>query len=128
MTPEEALTEAQYILSRRELLVSSDRYREILRALIGHLDNATNGVSTSPEALGAQWISVAERLPCIFGEQADVLFGSPHWGWPVVGMFTNFGSEHEWSEYDQLNDKYVLWESEAPLFWMPKPKSPRATD
>jgi hypothetical protein len=31
-----------------------------------------------------------------------------------------------WSEYDQINDKYIEWEAEPPTLWMPKPKLPQA--
>jgi hypothetical protein len=68
------------------------------------------------------WIRVEDRLPV--GQQ-DVLFGSPEWGWPVVGMYTE-EMPNPWSEYDQINDKYIEWEAEPPTLWMPKPKLPQA--
>ena len=72
-----------------------------------------------------KWISVKERLPS--GppdyEQVDVIFTSPYWAVAMVGMFTCYiDGTYDWSLYDQLNDKYVKWNSEEPQFWMPFPK------
>ncbi len=76
-----------------------------------------------------RWIPVSERLPTTKeGEQEDVLFGDSAWGWPVLGMFTYWGKdqspEFTWSEYDQLNDRYVEWESNRPTLWMLRPNLP----
>ncbi len=72
-----------------------------------------------------KWIKVADQLPCGAGEQVNVLFCCPGWATAITGMFTNMGDfGTEWSEYDQQNDSYILWESDTPTLWCLKPDVP----
>ncbi len=75
------------------------------------------------------WNKAAEELPTTEpGAQEHVIFCSPDWGWPIVGLYTHWpeGSGSDcWSMYDQVNDKFVEWGNPAPTLWVYRPNVPR---
>lgn len=75
----------------------------------------------------SDWIKTSDQLPCPLGEQANVIFASPLWGWPLVGLFTHFENPEDgrWSYYDQVRDRYILWDSKDPTHWMLMPSVPK---
>ncbi len=70
------------------------------------------------------WIQVSERYPAPEGEQVNVLFCSPGWGWAIVGMFELQDGKPIWDEYDQIKDRYTEWTGPAPTLWMYRPEPP----
>jgi hypothetical protein len=87
------------------------------------------------------WIKIADQPPGKCGDQVDVIFGHPDWGWPMWGMVTCWGTleewvakggspitypgiDFEWFIYDQENDRYRPWNELAPQegepLWPPR--------
>jgi hypothetical protein len=80
------------------------------------------------------WRDVATDPPCAVGEQADVMFCAPGWGWPIVGVVTRFTeSGYDWLLYDQENDKFLEWlpdgcKGPLPTLWLPMPVPPKGQE
>jgi len=85
----------------------------------GHMDRIMKNVT---------WNRTAEVLPTTEpGAQEDVIFCSPHWACPLVGMYTHWPEDSDldrWSIYDQLNDRFVELGNPAPEFWVYRPDLP----
>jgi len=99
----------------------------LLRALVGDIKTLRARVFALEAEL--DWRRVADGAPCPVGDQLDVIFGDPEWGWPMVGRYTNFGPDNGgdyWAVYDQINDKYVPLDDTPPTLWKPFPKLPYA--
>jgi hypothetical protein len=75
------------------------------------------------------WTRTADATPTTEpGAQANVIFCSPGWGWPIVGMYTHWPEDSgldRWAMYDQVNDRYVDWGKPSPELWMPFPEVPK---
>lgn len=82
--------------------------------------------STATPALCNVWVRTTDRLPCLPGEQADILMWSPEWATWLKGLVTVWGAGiAEWAMYDQQNDRYHAFEH-VPEYWMRVSTAPLA--
>ena len=95
--------------------------RRLALEVFSHFDaDADDG----PEA---PWRPTAE-LPETMeeGEQLHVLFGSPDWMWPILGMVTMLEGKEHWSVYLQDRDRFSEWEGPKPTLYCIRPELPEA--
>ena len=71
-----------------------------------------------------RWNRTSERLPSTDPDkQVKVLFYSPGWATPFMGMYQHLPEEYpaeygaRWSEYSSYNDRYVDFLCKEPTFW-----------
>ena len=82
------------------------------------------------------WIPVSERLPTTkIGEQVKILFCSPGWISPFMGIFTYWGKEYDdvpeydWAIYNPAEDRYYDYgydygKGNLPTLWQFLPTVP----
>lgn len=132
-------------------------WREALRSALHHgganYENASavSVIRAAIEAYAAEkvaealaWRSLTEQAPCGVGDQAQVLFCGPTWGWPILGVVSNFGTLDDWVAktgsaehwpgqyqfmmYLQDQDRYEIWDSEQPTHWLLAPSAMQAAN